>query len=114
MVEEHAPYNGFAAGGAPPAPGATIPATQPAPCASTACAPRLASHWRAGCGADVINDHDMALFYVLEHYGEHLPSFAALPPEQQRAVAFTQAKMGFNHGWLVQVVCLARGPRTRA
>ena len=40
--------------------------------------------------------------YVLDFYGGSLPSFAALPAAQQRSVRFTQSKMGFNHGWLVQ------------
>ena len=39
---------------------------------------------------------------MLEHHGACLPSFAALPAAQQRSVRFTQSKMGFNHGWLVQ------------
>ena len=51
---------------------------------------------------DVINDHDIALAYVLDHFPDLLPSFAMLPPEQQKSVRFTQSKMGFNHGWLVQ------------
>jgi len=51
---------------------------------------------------DIINDHDIALGYVLDWYSEHLPSFVMLPVEQQKSVRFTQSKMGFNHGWLVQ------------
>jgi len=51
---------------------------------------------------DKINDHDLALAYVLDFYGSSLPSFAALSPSQQRSVRFTQSKMAFNHGWLVQ------------
>ena len=31
-----------------------------------------------------------------------LPCFDALPAELQRPIRFTQAKLGFNHGWLVQ------------
>mmetsp|Transcript_22896 Transcript_22896/g.70108 ORF Transcript_22896/g.70108 Transcript_22896/m.70108 type:complete len:779 (-) Transcript_22896:220-2556(-) len=53
-------------------------------------------------GGDVINDHDLAMYYVLEHYPEVLPSFAALDEAQRHAVLFTQSKMSFNHGWLVQ------------
>ena len=52
--------------------------------------------------ADVINDHDVALGYVLAHHAHLLPSFASLPLAQQLSVRFTQAKMQFNHGWLVQ------------
>ena len=51
---------------------------------------------------DVIRDHDLALGYVMLHDPSALPSFVSLPPEQQRAVRFTQADLGFNHGWLVQ------------
>jgi hypothetical protein len=51
---------------------------------------------------DRINDHDLALNYVLEHYGGALPSFARLPPAMKRVIRFTQSKLGFNHGWLVQ------------
>lgn len=50
----------------------------------------------------MINDHDVALGYVLTYYGHLLPSFASLPPKQQASVRFTQSKMSFNHGWLVQ------------
>jgi|EP00966_Prymnesium_polylepis_P255074 hypothetical protein len=57
---------------------------------------------RTHAQGDVINDHDIALGYVLDHHAEHLPSFAMLPAEQQKSVRFTQSKMGFNHGWLVQ------------
>ncbi len=51
---------------------------------------------------DVIQDHDIALGYVLTHDAGCLPCYAALGPSERAAVRFTQAKMGFNHGWLVQ------------
>jgi len=51
---------------------------------------------------EVINDHDAALAYVLEHNPSILPSFAALPKEQQESIKFTQSKMEYNMGWLVQ------------
>ena len=51
---------------------------------------------------DVINDHDIALGYVLDHYGESIPSYIAMSQDDQRTIRFTQSKMGFNHGWLVQ------------
>lgn len=51
---------------------------------------------------DVINDHDIALSYVLTHYSQAVPSFVALPTAQQLSIRFTQSKMAFNHGWLVQ------------
>ena len=49
-----------------------------------------------------IHDHDVALGYVLEHDPGALPGFAALDTPQQRPIRFTQAQLGFNHGWLVQ------------
>eukprot|EP00326_Haptolina_ericina_P043239 CAMPEP_0181257476 /NCGR_PEP_ID=MMETSP1096-20121128/50265_1 /TAXON_ID=156174 ORGANISM="Chrysochromulina ericina, Strain CCMP281" /NCGR_SAMPLE_ID=MMETSP1096 /ASSEMBLY_ACC=CAM_ASM_000453 /LENGTH=613 /DNA_ID=CAMNT_0023355797 /DNA_START=93 /DNA_END=1934 /DNA_ORIENTATION=- len=67
--------------------------------------PRVLEDHHDFCGfkaGDVINDHDIALGYVLEHFSDTLPSFVALPAHQQKSVRFTQAKMGFNHGWLVQ------------
>jgi hypothetical protein len=51
---------------------------------------------------EVINDHDAALAYVLEHHPGVLPSYAALPREQQESIKFTQSKMEYNMGWLVQ------------
>ena len=44
----------------------------------------------------------MALGYVLEHFSDCLPSFKGLGPALQRTVRFTQVKINFNHGWLVQ------------
>eukprot|EP00966_Prymnesium_polylepis_P148664 3434374-Prymnesium_polylepis.1 len=44
----------------------------------------------------------MALGYVMLHDAAALPSFSALPAELQTVVRFTQADLGFNHGWLVQ------------
>lgn len=58
--------------------------------------------YRGFNAGDLINDHDVALAYVLESFGSALPSFALLPESQQRTICFTQAKIGFNHGWLVQ------------
>merc|ERR1712176_1002199 len=51
---------------------------------------------------DKIRDHDAALGYVLQYDPDSLPSYSYLPPEQRRVVCFTQAELGFNHGWLVQ------------
>ena len=55
-------------------------------------------------GATII-DHDLALAYVLEHDPTALPSFDVLPRTEQDSIRFTQAQLGFNHGWLVQVRC---------
>lgn len=49
-----------------------------------------------------IGDHDLALAYVLEHYPNLMPSFHTLPQESQQVVLFTQSKLEFNNGWLVQ------------
>lgn len=57
------------------------------------------------CGYQVgerICDHDAALGYVLEHWPSVLPSFAELPRAQKQSVKFTQCKMEYNMGWLVQ------------
>jgi len=51
---------------------------------------------------EVINDHDVALAYVLEKSPSLLPSFAGLPQAQKESVKFTQCKMEYNMGWLVQ------------
>mmetsp|Transcript_58906 Transcript_58906/g.140584 ORF Transcript_58906/g.140584 Transcript_58906/m.140584 type:complete len:895 (-) Transcript_58906:73-2757(-) len=51
---------------------------------------------------DEIVDHDLALAYVLENFPALLPSFKLLTPAQRAPVLFTQAKMNFNNGWLVQ------------
>lgn len=51
---------------------------------------------------DQINDHDVALGYVLDKFPELLPSFAGLKPAQRKTVEFTQSKLEYNQGWLVQ------------
>jgi len=53
-------------------------------------------------GGDRVHDHDLALRYIMEHFPGLLPSFNGLGPAQRAVVFFTQAKMGFNNGWLVQ------------
>jgi len=49
-----------------------------------------------------ICDHDAALGYILEYYPAALPSFSDLPMKQKMSVKFTQSKMEYNMGWLVQ------------
>eukprot|EP00966_Prymnesium_polylepis_P120820 2791854-Prymnesium_polylepis.2 len=51
---------------------------------------------------DEIGDHDIALGYVLEHDPAAIPCFVRLAEPERAPVRFTQAKLGFNHGWLVQ------------
>jgi hypothetical protein len=53
----------------------------------------------AGCK---IVDHDVALAYVMEHFPRLLPSFQQMGPGQRAPLLFSQGKMGFNNGWLVQ------------
>lgn len=50
-----------------------------------------------------IYDHDIALGYILDHHADALPSYAGLPKKQQESIRFTQCKMEYNMGWLVQV-----------
>jgi len=67
--------------------------------------PIVAAEHGTWCGfraGEVIDDHDAALGYVLEYHPDLLPSFAGLPPTAQRSVRFTQCKMEYNMGWLVQ------------
>ena len=59
--------------------------------------------YRGYQAGDRINDHDIALAFVLETFGQELPSYKSVPTNQQRVICFTQAEIGFNHGWLVQV-----------
>jgi len=49
-----------------------------------------------------INDHDLALSYVMDQFPHLLPSFDGLPPDAKRGVLLTQREMQFNHGWFVQ------------
>jgi hypothetical protein len=58
--------------------------------------------YRGFLEGDQINDHDLALGYVLENYSEQLPSFHRLDARSQQTIKFTQVKFSFNHGWLVQ------------
>ena len=66
--------------------------------------------YRGYQAGDRINDHDIALAFVLETFGQELPSYKSVPTNQQRVICFTQAEIGFNHGWLVQV--RSYSPRT--
>lgn len=51
---------------------------------------------------ETVTDHDIALSYIMEFHPSVLPSFAGLPKRQQDSLRFTQAKMDYNMGWLVQ------------
>ena len=63
--------------------------------------PAHAPYCGFGAGA-VINDHDVALGYVLEHFSSALPSYGMLSSELQRTIRFCTIKIAFNHGWFVQ------------
>jgi hypothetical protein len=58
--------------------------------------------WSGYKKGDRIGDHDAALGYVLEYWPNALPSYAELPSKQKNSVKFTQCKMEYNMGWLVQ------------
>merc|ERR1712151_391116 len=58
--------------------------------------------WHGHESGEKVIDHDLALAYVLERMPEVLPSFAMLAQGQKRSVIFTQCKMDYNMGWLVQ------------
>merc|ERR1719230_2302620 len=49
-----------------------------------------------------IQDHDLALAYILQYFPDLVPSYAGLPEQERKSVNFTQCKMNFNHGWFVQ------------
>ena len=63
--------------------------------------PQHAPYHGYGAG-ECINDHDVALAYIMECFPHLLPSYSCLEPGQRAPVLFTQEKMGFNNGWLVQ------------
>ena len=57
-----------------------------------------------GFGAGVtINDHDVALGYILEHFEASLPSISMLSSSLQATIRFCTVKLGFNHGWCVEL-----------
>jgi len=71
----------------------------------SALCPTVAEGCGPWCGYQVgekIHDHDAALGYVLQNLPDALPSFAMLPRAQRRTLKFTQCKMDYNMGWLVQ------------
>eukprot|EP00928_Gymnodinium_smaydae_P032460 TRINITY_DN23502_c0_g2_i1.p1 TRINITY_DN23502_c0_g2~~TRINITY_DN23502_c0_g2_i1.p1 ORF type:complete len:1241 (-),score=183.64 TRINITY_DN23502_c0_g2_i1:149-3871(-) len=52
---------------------------------------------------ETINDHDVALSYVLQRYPQVLPSYSGLPTEEQKQlIRFVHDKIDYNMGWLVQ------------
>eukprot|EP00928_Gymnodinium_smaydae_P038854 TRINITY_DN26693_c0_g7_i1.p1 TRINITY_DN26693_c0_g7~~TRINITY_DN26693_c0_g7_i1.p1 ORF type:complete len:408 (-),score=67.80 TRINITY_DN26693_c0_g7_i1:119-1342(-) len=51
---------------------------------------------------ETINDHDIALSYVLTHSQTMLPSYAGLSKTQRNSISFVHCKMDYNMGWLVQ------------
>ncbi|CAE7818562.1 CAR11, partial [Symbiodinium sp. CCMP2456] len=58
---------------------------------------------------ETIHDHDIALSYVLDHYSYALPSYHELSKKQQDSIRFTQCKMEYNMGWLVQAEGMGEG-----
>ena len=67
---------------------------------------------------DRINDHDLALGYVLEHFGDALPSFVELPaslqlPRGRLSVQVVEARnltapKGFAGGYAARCACAAQ------
>jgi len=67
--------------------------------------PRVEAKHAPFCGykaGDPINDHDIALGYVLQFHPFALPSFAGLAKPLQELIRFSQCKLEYNMGWLVQ------------
>lgn len=58
--------------------------------------------WSGYKVGEKVGDHDAALAYILEYEPDVLPSFAMLPRAHRRSLKFTQCKMEYNMGWLVQ------------
>ncbi|CAE7248047.1 unnamed protein product [Symbiodinium pilosum] len=58
--------------------------------------------YRGYKAGETIHDHDIALSYVLDHYSYALPSYHELSKKQKDSIRFTQCKMEYNMGWLVQ------------
>jgi len=61
-----------------------------------------AGDFRGYAPGEKVQDHDVALSYVLAYHPELLPSYKGLPAEQQESVRFSHCKMEYNMGWLVQ------------
>jgi len=60
------------------------------------------TEWSGYKVGETVIDHDAGLAYLLEFLPHCLPSYHGLPPTQQESVKFTQCKMEYNMGWLVQ------------
>jgi len=52
--------------------------------------------------SEVVGDHDMAIFYLIERYPELLPSLSSLKPDLQSSVRMVLSGLAFNNGWFVQ------------
>ncbi|CAE7559153.1 unnamed protein product [Symbiodinium sp. KB8] len=52
--------------------------------------------------SEVIADHDLAIFYLIERYPQLLPSLSSLKPELQSSVQMVLSGLAFNNGWFVQ------------
>mmetsp|Transcript_3556 Transcript_3556/g.8885 ORF Transcript_3556/g.8885 Transcript_3556/m.8885 type:complete len:1071 (-) Transcript_3556:85-3297(-) len=59
-------------------------------------------NFRGYKAGEAVGDHDAALGYVLELFPEALPSYAQVDPASRDVIKFTQSKMEYNMGWLVQ------------
>ncbi|CAE7366822.1 unnamed protein product [Symbiodinium natans] len=52
--------------------------------------------------SEVVADHDMAIFYLIERYPQLLPSLSSLKPDLQSSVRMVLSGLAFNNGWFVQ------------
>eukprot|EP00435_Cladocopium_sp_Y103_P063178 s15_g24.t1 len=58
--------------------------------------------YRGYLEAEVIADHDLAVFYIMEQHTHILPSLCQLPPAMQQVVQTVLSGLAFNNGWFVQ------------
>ncbi|CAE7780560.1 unnamed protein product [Symbiodinium microadriaticum] len=58
--------------------------------------------YRGYLKSEVVGDHDMAIFYLIERYPELLPSLSSLKPDLQSSVRMVLSGLAFNNGWFVQ------------
>ncbi|CAJ1421459.1 unnamed protein product [Effrenium voratum] len=58
--------------------------------------------YRGYSEAEVVADHDVAIFYIVERYTHLLPSLRRLQPSLQLLVQNVLSGLAFNNGWFVQ------------
>lgn len=63
---------------------------------------RADAPYRGYLEAEVIADHDLAIFYIMEQHTHILPSLCQLPGHLQQVVQTVLSGLAFNNGWFVQ------------